>query len=93
MYNIERDSFVVVSDFHSNKWPLDKVIKYYINEYDKVYILGDATDRGEIEDGTGGLNLLFKIRELTKKYLNKVLHSEKKWKTQNILKVQKELLW
>lgn len=74
MYNLERDSFVVVSDFHSNKWPLDKVIKYYINEYDKVYILGDATDRGEKEDGTGGLDLLFKIRELTKKYPNRVFY-------------------
>ena len=74
MYNIESDSFVVVSDFHSNKWPLDKVINYYINEYDKVYILGDATDRGEKEDGTGGLDLLFKIRELTKKYPNRVFY-------------------
>ena len=67
-------SFVVISDFHSYSWPLEKVIKYYINEYDKVYILGDATDRGEYDDGTGGIDLLFQIKELTEKYPGKVFY-------------------
>ena len=47
MNKIVKDSFVVVSDFHANRWPLDeKIEKYYLNEYDQIFILGDATDRG-----------------------------------------------
>ena len=36
------NSFVVVSDFHSHEWPLDKVENHYINVYGKVYILEEA---------------------------------------------------
>lgn len=72
--NIIKDSFVVVSDFHSCRWPLKKVTDYYINEYDKIYILGDATDRGEKCDGTGGLELLFDIKELSKRYPNRIIY-------------------
>lgn len=74
MNSIIPDSFVVVSDFHSYEWPLNKIEKYYLNEYDKIYILGDATDRGKENNGTGGLRILQKIKELTEKYPNRVIY-------------------
>ena len=58
-------TFVVVSDFHSNKWPLEKVKKYYTKEYDVVYILGDATERGPQNNGEGGIGLLIDIMNLS----------------------------
>ena len=67
-----KKGFVAISDFHGIEYPLDKVEKYYINEYDRVYILGDATDRGEDNLGTGGIELLERIMYLTKKYPEQV---------------------
>lgn len=43
------DSFVAISDFHAMEWPLEKVKDYYLNEYEKIFILGAATERGEKE--------------------------------------------
>ena len=74
MNNIVKDSFVVLSDFHAIKWPLEKVKDYYLNEYDKIFILGDATDRGEDWQGTGGIELLQEIKELSDKYPNRVIY-------------------
>ena len=75
MRNVEKSgSFVAVSDFHSNQWPLDKIESYYLNEYEYIFILGDATDRGEAKQGAGGINLLIKIMELTKKYPNRIFY-------------------
>ena len=50
------DSFVAISDFHAMEWPLEKVKDYYLNEYEKIFILGDATDRGENGEGKMVLN-------------------------------------
>ena len=72
MNKIVKDSFVVVSDFHANRWPLEKIEKYYLNEYDQIFILGDATDRGPDGIGTGGIQLLFDIKELCEKYPGRV---------------------
>ena len=75
MRNEEKSgSFVVVSDFYSNQWPLDKIESYYLNEYEYIFILGDATDRGESKQSAGGINLLIKIMELTKKYPNRIFY-------------------
>lgn len=43
------DSFVAISDFHAIEWLLEKGKNHYLNEYDKIFILGDATERGEKE--------------------------------------------
>ena len=74
MSNIMPNSFIVISDFHSIKWPYEKIINEYINQYDKIYILGDATDRGKDGIGTNGLDLLFDIKDLTEKYPNRVFY-------------------
>lgn len=74
MSKIEKDSFVVVSDFHSISWPLEVVVNKYFNEYDKIYILGDATDRGLDKLGSGGIDLLLKIKQLTDRYPEKVIY-------------------
>ena len=37
------------SDFHDIEWPVKKIQDYYVSEYDKIYILGDAIDRGMIK--------------------------------------------
>ena len=74
MSKIEKGSFVVVSDFHSIRWPLEVVVNKYFNEYDKIYILGDVTDRGSDENGGGGIDLLLKIKQLTDKYPEKVIY-------------------
>ena len=58
--------FVVISDFHSMKYPYLKMKYFYLFEYDDIYILGDVTDRGEKNDGTGGLNILIDIMKLDK---------------------------
>ena len=42
-----KDSFVVVSDFHGADWVMDKIRSHYINEYEKIFNLGDIIDRGE----------------------------------------------
>lgn len=67
-------SFIAVSDFHGYRYPLDKVKKYYLNEYDTIYILGDATDRGEDKIGTGSIQILIEIMELTKKYPGRIIY-------------------
>lgn len=72
--SIERDKFVVVSDFHGYDWPLDKIKKYYLNEYDKIFILGDATDRGTNGYGIHGIKLLCEIMELSKNYPKRVIY-------------------
>lgn len=74
MNNYVKNSFVAISDFHSYEYPIEKIEKYYLNEYDKIFILGDATDRGPKGDGTGGIEVLLKIRELAKKYPNRVVY-------------------
>lgn len=71
-------SFVTVSDFHSNAWPLEK-IQFYLNEYDVTYILGDATDRGNdkvsnVLNGKGGLKILLDIMDLSKKYPGRIIY-------------------
>jgi len=63
-------SFVAVSDFHSMEYPLKKVEDYYIHEYEHVYILGDVIDRGKNNDGTKGVEMLFRIMNLEKQLKN-----------------------
>ena len=67
-------SFVVISDFHACNWPIEKIEKYYLQEYQTIYILGDATDRGETQNGAGGVQLLLKIKELTERYPGRVVY-------------------
>lgn len=67
-------SFVAISDFHGYEYPLDKVTDYYIDEYDCVYILGDACDRGPNGRGAGSISLLLRIKELSKQYPGKVIY-------------------
>lgn len=75
MININnRGSFIAISDFHSCEWPIKKIEDYYLNEYQTIYILGDATDRGKEQNGKGGINLLFKIKELSEKYPGRVIY-------------------
>ena len=74
MRDIEKYSFVVISDFHSYEWPLKKITDSYLNEYDKIFILGDATDRGRYGNGEGGIDLLLEIKELTRKYPGRVFY-------------------
>ena len=75
--NIEKTmdkSFIAVSDFHGYRYPLEKIKKDYLNKYDVIYIMGDATDRGEKLDGTGGIQLLIDIMHLTKQYPDRVIY-------------------
>ena len=68
----KKGSFVVLSDFHSFSWPVDKIEKYYLDEYEHIYILGDATDRGKNLDGKDGIKLLRRIKGLSDKYPERV---------------------
>lgn len=68
----KKGSFVVLSDFHSFSWPVDKIEKYYLDEYEHIYILGDATDRGKNLDGEDGIRLLRRIKSLSDKYPERV---------------------
>lgn len=67
-------TFVVVSDFHNVEWPVKKIQDYYVKEYDKIYILGDATDRGIDGFGTGSIALLRTIKALCDQYPDKVVY-------------------
>lgn len=69
---VEDKSFVALSDFHGYDYPIDKINSYYLNEYDTIFILGDATDRGKDGNGTGSIKLLLEIMNLTKKYPGRV---------------------
>ena len=71
---LEKDSFVVVSDFHSFNWPLEIIKKEYLNKYEKIYILGDSTDRGLNNKGTNGIKLLLSIMELCNTYKNRIIY-------------------
>lgn len=68
----KKNSFIVLSDFHSIKYPLEKIKKYYINEYEYIYILGDCMDRGTDGIGTGGIDILYEIMSLSEKYPNRI---------------------
>lgn len=69
---IDDGSFVALSDFHGYDYPLDKINNHYLNEYDVIFILGDATDRGKDGIGTGSVKLLLDIMRLSKKYPDRV---------------------
>ena len=71
---IKKDSFVVVSDFHSYDWPLEIIENNYLKRFEKIYILGDATDRGEDNNGSNGLNLLLKIKELSRRHIGRIIY-------------------
>lgn len=68
------NSFVVTSDFHGYSYPLEKIKNHYLNEYNVIYILGDATDRGADEVGTGSVKLLLDIMNLSKQYPGRVIY-------------------
>ncbi len=70
--DVNDKSFVAISDFHGYDYPLDKVKNYYLNEYDVIFILGDATDRGKDGMGTGSIKLLLDIMRLAKQYPERV---------------------
>ncbi len=72
--NSNNKSFVVTSDFHGYNYPLDIIKSHYLNEYDVIYILGDATDRGIDKNGTGSIKLLLDIMKLTRQYPNRVVY-------------------
>ena len=72
--NIVPNSFIAISDFHGYDYPIEKIKNYYLNEYDKIFILGDATDRGLDLQGKNGLSVLFKIKELCDKYPKKIFY-------------------
>lgn len=72
--NIVKDSFVAISDFHGYEYPLEKVKDYYLNEYDKIFILGDATDRGPDGQGAQGIDILKEIKRLTEQYPGRVVY-------------------
>ena len=55
------ENFVVMSDFHGMKGAMN-VVRKYVEEGKKVYILGDATDRGP-----DGVEILLEIMDLSKK--------------------------
>ena len=67
-------SFIAISDFHGYEYPLEKVKEHYLNEYDYIYILGDATDRGPTYDGAGSIKLLQDIKELSEMYPGRVFY-------------------
>ena len=64
----------VLSDFHDIEWPIKKIQDYYVSEYDKIYILGDAIDRGIDGTGTGSIAMLCTIKALCDKYPGKVVY-------------------
>lgn len=68
------ESFVAMSDFHGFGYPIEQIKKYYLYEYDKIYILGDATDRGIDGEGTGSIQNLLEIKKLTEEYPDKVVY-------------------
>ena len=72
--DIMPNSFVAVSDFHATEWPLQKVKDHYLKEYDKIFILGDVTDRGENGYGTNGIKLLQEIKKLSEQYPDRVIY-------------------
>lgn len=67
-------SFVAISDFHGYEYPIEKTVDYYLNEYDAIYILGDAVDRGSRGDGKGSLELLERIKNLMTEYKGRIFY-------------------
>jgi len=60
-----KKDFVVISDIHSVPEFFEK-LKYYVREYENIFILGDVTDRGP-NYGTGGIKMLLDIMDYCKK--------------------------
>lgn len=56
--------FVVISDIHSVPEFFEK-LKYYVREYENIFILGDVTDRGP-NYGEGGIDMLLDIMDYNK---------------------------
>lgn len=60
-----KKDFVVISDIHSVPEFFEK-LKYYVREYENIFILGDVTDRGPSERGEGGIDMLLDIMDYNK---------------------------
>lgn len=76
---IKEGSFIAISDFDSNRWPLEEKIKYYLNEYEVIYILGNTSDIGNNDDRTllkekGDIHLLLEIMNLSKKMPDRIVY-------------------
>lgn len=65
----QKDSFIVLSDFHGANWVLDKVQKKYMSNYETIYNLGDITDRGKEP-----FKLLLDYMELSKENPDKFIY-------------------
>lgn len=74
MQNIVQDSFVVISDIHSNDQAVDKIERFYLNEYDKIFVLGDITGRGRGMSGWQSFYVLNYFYNLTKKYPDRIVY-------------------
>lgn len=72
--SFERNSFVAISDFHGYDYPIEKIVEHYLDEYEYIYILGDVTDRGPDNNGSGSLDLLLIIKRLTEQYPSRVVY-------------------
>lgn len=68
------DSFVAISDFHGVYFPLEKIKEHYLREYDKIFVLGDTTDRGLDGEGAKGIKMLEEIMELSKDFPDRVYY-------------------
>lgn len=69
-------TFIVISDFNYGKWSIAEKISSYLDEYDIIYLLGDATNpknEGTLS-GKEGIQLLIEIMELTKKYPRRIVY-------------------
>ena len=69
-----KDSFIAISDFHGFDYPIHKILNHYLEEYEYIYILGDATDRGPYGDGTGSIDVLRMIKKLSELYPGRVIY-------------------
>lgn len=72
--NILPKSFVAISDFNSYDWPFEKVIDFYSNEYETIYILGCALERNSDGNVKGGIELLSKIKEVSENSNGRVIY-------------------
>ena len=74
MSSIVPNSFVVISDIHSNKEAVQKIKKFYLNEYEKIYVLGDITGRGVAMGGCYSFEVLNYLYDLIKQYPERIVY-------------------
>ena len=72
--NIVQNSFIVIGNYCDEKYSFEDYLKYYINKYDKIFILGNVTEWFDVNRVENGVEFLENIKKLCEQYSDRIIY-------------------